>query len=271
MTRRWSCSIALLLCAAGAQRGAPQDSTAAAPAAAAEDTIRHAADALRDRKPAALWLLFDRSMPGYSRLRRESDALLELARAESTIQVVKNEGDDRARNLELDWRMEIVQELDVASTTRRQATVKCRLEQRDRAWRIVRFEPAGFFAPTHAAEAWRALTDAAGALVRRSDYTPGDPTWFLGLFDPKMPGYEDFVNGITALLRRGDVNSSITLVSSDGDDQRRTMVVDWELDVVDVGTKTQVIDRRQDVKLRMEWQGKGWRVVAVDPLPFFEM
>lgn len=274
MTRRaWFPFLALLLGAAGWRVALP-DATAAAPAdsaAVAEDTIGKAAEALRDRKPAALWLLFDRSMPGYARLRQESDALLQAAQVESTVHILKNEGDDRARNLQLDWQMEIVQQEDVPSTTRRQATVKCRLEPRDGAWRIVSFEPAGFFAPTHAAEAWRAVTDAAAALVRRSDYVPADPTWFLSLFDRKMPGYQEFANGITALLRRGDVNSSIALVSNEGGDQRRTLEVDWELDVVDVGTKTEVIDRRQQVKLQMEWQGKGWRVVAVDPLAFFQM
>lgn len=267
MTRRRSLrSIALLWCAAGVRAAAPADA-----AAAAEDAIGKAAGALRDRKPAAFWLLFDRSMPGYSRLRQESEALLRAARVESTIHIRKNEGDERARNLELDWQMDILQQEDAASATRRQATVRCRLEPRDGAWRIVSFEPASFFAPTHAGDAWRAVTDAAAALVRRSDYVPADPTWFLSLFDRKMRGYQDFANGITALLRRGDVNSSITLVSNDGDDQRRTLVVDWEMEVMDVGTKTAAIQRQQQVKLQMEWQGKNWRVVALDPPAFFGM
>lgn len=264
--RRWFIPMTLVLCATAARAAAPAD-----PAAAAEETVSKAASALRDRKAAAFWLLFDRTMPGYQRLRQDSDALLEVGHVESTIRMEKNEGDDRARNLQLDWQMEIVQEEDVPGTTRRAATVKCRLELREGDWRIVSFDPIGLFAPIHAAEAWRALTDAASALMRRSDYVPRDPTWFLSLFDPRMPGYQDLVNGITALLRLGDVNSSISLVSSDGDDQHRTLVVDWELDVVDAGTKTQVLDRRQNVTLRMEWQGKHWRVVAAEPLAFFEM
>ena len=267
MTRRRPLPcIALLLCACAARAAAPADS-----AAAAEATIDKAAGALREGKPAAFWLLFDRAMPGYSRLRQESEALLRAARVESTIHIRKNGGDDRARNLELDWQMDIVQQQDVPSSTRRQAYVKCRLEPREGAWRIVSFEPAGFFGPTRAADAWRAVTDAAAALVRRSDYVPTDPTWFLSLFDRKMPGYQGFVNSITALLRRGEVNSSIALVSDDGDDQRRTLVVDWDLEVIDVGTATAAIQRQQQVKLQMEWQGKNWRVVALDPLAFFQM
>ena len=271
--RRWFRFLGWLLCAGGGRAGVAQDSASAAAgsAAAAEDTMRKAAAALRDRKSAAFWLLFDRAMPGYSRLRQDSDALLKSAQVESTVHILKNEGDDRARNLELDWQMNIVQQEGVASTTRRQATVKCRLQPRDGAWRIVSFEPAGFFAATRAAEAWRAVTDAAAALVRRNDYVPADPTWFLSLFDPGMPGYQDFASGITALLRRGDVNSSLVLVSNDGDDRRRTLLVDWDLEVMDIGTKTAAIQRQQQVKLQMDWREKGWRVAEVDPLAFFEM
>jgi hypothetical protein len=251
---------AATVCAAGLRADSAQD---------ASDLFRKAADALERRKPAALWLLFDPAMPGYARMRIDSSALLEVAEVESAIDIVKNEGDDSSRNVELDWRMTIMQQERGASTTQRHATVKCRLEQHDGAWRIASFAPAEFFAPTHAVEAWESVTRAAAALNRGPDREPADPASFLSLFDPRVPGYEKLRDGITGLLRRGDVESSIDLASSDGDDRERTLDVDWALQVLDEDTGIAAIHKQQHVKLRMEWQGKRWRVTAVDPLEFF--
>jgi hypothetical protein len=252
-----------IICAGGAG-GLQADS--AKDAAAVFDK---AADALESRKPAALWLLFDPAMPGYAHLRAETSDLLQVATVESTIDIVKNEGDDSSRTMEVDWQMEIEQQERGVSSTKRHAVVKCRLERHDGPWRIASFAPADLFAPTHAEEAWEDVASAVSALSRPQSRQPTDPTWFLSLFDGKMPGYETLRDGITTLLRRGDVESSIELVHNEGDDGTRNLEVDWRLQVLDDATGIAAIQKQQNVKLKMERQGKHWKVTAVDPLEFF--
>src|SRR5437763_13211887 len=80
MTRRAWIFAALPLCAAAFQAG---------PAEGAADVFRRAALALRDRKPSALWVLFDSKMPGYSRLRSDAGELLGEAEVLSNIEILR--------------------------------------------------------------------------------------------------------------------------------------------------------------------------------------
>ena len=237
------------------------------------DTIRRAAEALRDRNAAALWLLFDPKMTGYARMRSDSGALLADAEVQSNIEITKNEGGDTNRQVVLDWRLEILRGERIGSATERRAKVECRLDKRDGKWRIVQFAPADFFAPPRGPDAWYVLSAAASALNRplNLDETQNenDPTFFLRAFDKSMPGYEKLRLGVTALMRRGPVESSIELVRNEGNDRTRTLEIDWTLQVLDERSGLAVIHREQRVQCRMEWTGKEWRVESISPLEFF--
>ena len=67
--------------------------------------------------------------------------------AQSSIDPVKNEGDDRNRTLELDWRLTLVDQQNDAAATHREQNVTCRLVKTGRKWRITAFEPVSLFAP----------------------------------------------------------------------------------------------------------------------------
>ncbi len=243
---------------------------AADPAPGVEDLFRKLAVALSDGKPAALWLLFDPSMPGYKQFRATSGALLQQAQAQAAISILKDEGDDRGRNLELDWRMEIVQTEGYTSTTERNATVKCRLENRDGNWRIVSFAPLNLFAPVHAGEAWDALVNAVATLKRPQD-SPATTSWFFQSVDPAMPGIETLRAGLDGLLRRGDLESTLDLISNEGDDQVLKLDVDWDLQVDDPNTGIAAIHKERHIQVRMVWQGKRWRIAGIEPLDFFSL
>jgi len=234
------------------------------------DVIRKAAAALRERNAAALWLLFDAKMPGYANFRKDSGSLVREAEIDSTVDFVKNEGDDRARSMELDWLMQITQTERVISTTARHQKVTCKLERKSDGWKIVSFTPADFFAPTHAAQVWDAISNAAIALnSQEDDRSPVNPSLFLAAFDPKMPDYQKLVEGISGLLRRGPIESSMELIRNEGDDHVRTVEVDWSMQVLNSDTSISIIRKDQRVKLQMEWQGKRWRITSLDPLAFF--
>ena len=105
------------------------------------------AAALSENNPAVFLRAVDPSMPGYPGLARAVKALAAQNALSSSIEIAKQEGDDRVQNVELDWLLEITGKDQSHLFVRRQTIVKCRLERRAGKWRIVSLEPAGFFAP----------------------------------------------------------------------------------------------------------------------------
>src|SRR5437879_3398982 len=89
---------------------------------------------------------FDRGMPGYDKLRENVAALVRQGETQSYIEIVKNEGDDKARTIEMTWELRIQRDGD-ATASRREARVTCKLEKQGKRWRIVGMEPAEFLAP----------------------------------------------------------------------------------------------------------------------------
>lgn len=114
------------------------------------------------------------------------------------------------------------------------------------------------------AEVWKVFTDAAEALA--NDNLSG----FLAQFDPNMPGYSTLRMNVEALMNGNEVISSIAPVTDEGDNQKRTLELDWLLGVDsqdDPGVRT--TSRRGIVKVRVEREGKNWKIVSLEPLDFF--
>jgi hypothetical protein len=112
-------------------------------------------------------------------------------------------------------------------------------------------------------EVWELLSSVA------SDLSAGHLGEFLGAFDPAMPGLEDLRNSVTALLGQADVQSSIELVSNEGDGRSRKLEVDWLLRITGHTDVSGSISRQEPVKCGFEKQGKRWRIVSIEPLAFF--
>jgi len=91
----------------------------------------------------------------------------------------------------------------------------------------------------------------------------GDSRAFLGKFDRATPGYAALRDEIEGLLAGHEVGSTIEIVNDEGDNQRRTLQLDWLLSITDLGL------RRQIVKCKIERRGKEWKITALDPIEFF--
>jgi hypothetical protein len=104
------------------------------------DFVRSAADALADQDANGFLDHFDRNMPGYATLRDEA-AVLARADVESAIEFVTDEGDDKRRDLRLDWLLRINGGLP------RHELVECRMEKQGKKWKITQLKPVEFFAP----------------------------------------------------------------------------------------------------------------------------
>lgn len=112
-------------------------------------------------------------------------------------------------------------------------------------------------------QVWDLISSMASALTR------GSGSEFVTVFDRTMPGFEELRNNVTALLAQAEVQSSIELVSNDGDDRKRTLEADWLLRITGRDNVSGAVKREERVKCQFEKQNKGWRVVSFAPLALF--
>ncbi|MSV34405.1 MAG: hypothetical protein EXQ47_02235 [Bryobacterales bacterium] len=106
---------------------------------------------------------------------------------------------------------------------------------------------------------------AAEALVN------DDASAFLAKFDRSLPGYDTLRGHVQGLLAGHDVGSSIEIVNHEGDNQRRTLELDWVLVTTEkAANHSNGITRRRIVKCRIERRGKQWKITAFEPVEFFK-
>jgi hypothetical protein len=119
---------------------------AADPAEEAWELITAMATALGRGDDVGFLSSCDPSLPGYATLRTNVAALAAAAEIESAIDPVRNTGDAAAREVEVDWQLNLVDRAGLQRVTRRRHAVKCKLEKRGRRWRVVMLDPVSFFA-----------------------------------------------------------------------------------------------------------------------------
>ena len=96
--------------------------------------------------------------------------------------------------------------------------------------------------------------------------TPG----FLKPIDKTMPGYDELRAAIPALLSQGEIVSSVEPLRDEGDDAKRTLQLDWYLEIRNADETAPVIRRREVIRCGVEKQSGHWRITSLDPLTFFE-
>ena len=115
------------------------------------------------------------------------------------------------------------------------------------------------------ADVTRFLRTAAEAL------TGDDASGFLAMFDSSMPEYGTLRGLVQGLLAGHDVGSSIEVVNDEGDNQKRTLELDWLLITSEkAANHSNGISRRQIVKCRIERRGRQWKITAFEPVEFFQ-
>jgi hypothetical protein len=97
----------------------------------------------------------------------------------------------------------------------------------------------------------------------------GDAVRFMQPFDRSTPDYEKLQAQVTALLVASDVQASIEFLEDSGDDNRRSVTLDFSIQIKLKEATGPVVRRRQAVKFRLEKRGKKWLIVSLEPLEFF--
>ena len=107
------------------------------------------------------------------------------------------------------------------------------------------------------------VTSMAGAL------TDVNVPKFMSAFSKDMPDYGTIENNVTALVKQADVSSSVQTVSEAGDDQARTIDLDWVLEVRSLEQDGPVVRRREVIHCQLRKEKKHWKIVSLKPLDFF--
>ena len=88
---------------------------------------------------------FDKEMPAYEKLKRAVTALVNQAEVSSSVEPLKDEGDDTKRTVEFDWYLEIRSLLPDGPVVHRREVIQCELRKEKKRWKVVSIKPLDFF------------------------------------------------------------------------------------------------------------------------------
>jgi hypothetical protein len=97
------------------------------------------------------------------------------------------------------------------------------------------------------------------------DNVPG----FLKALDPNMPGYDTLRGQLNALVGAAEVASSIDPLKDDGDDAKRSVDLDWYLELRTRENTGPLVRRREIVHCQLQKIKGKWRVTSLAPLTLF--
>ncbi len=117
------------------------------------------------------------------------------------------------------------------------------------------------------------ITSMAGALTEvngiGAGVVRGNVSRFMSACSKEMPGYGTLESNVTALVRQAEISSSIQTVTEDGDDQARSIDLDWVLEVRSLEQDGPVVRRREVIHCELRKEKKHWKIVALKPIDFF--
>jgi len=111
------------------------------------DLFTAMASALSEGNGLAFLDHVEHSMPDYQKLERNILALVAQNEVLSSIDILKDDGDDQTRTVEVDWLMQIRSREETGPIERRRETVKCRLARAKKKWKVASLDPMGLFTP----------------------------------------------------------------------------------------------------------------------------
>ena len=111
------------------------------------DVFTAMAAALSDTNVPEFMGAFDKNMPGYGKLKTDVTALMTQADISSSIEPIKDEGDDAAHKMDLDWFLQVRSLSQAGPMVTRREIIHCELRKQGKHWKIVSLQPMEFFAP----------------------------------------------------------------------------------------------------------------------------
>jgi|HubBroStandDraft_1064217.scaffolds.fasta_scaffold1015418_2 hypothetical protein len=111
-----------------------------------------------------------------------------------------------------------------------------------------------------------ALTDVSGT---GAGVVRGNVPQFMSAFSKDMPDYATLQSNVTALVQQAEVSSSIQTVTEDGNDQARSIDLDWVLQIRSLEEDGPIVRRREVIHCEFRKEKKHWKIVSLKPVDFF--
>ena len=92
---------------------------------------------------------------------------------------------------------------------------------------------------------------------------------FMDAFDKDMPDYDKMKRAVTGLVNQAEVSSSVEPLKDEGDDTKRTVELDWFLEIRSLLPDGPVVHRREVIRCELRKEKKRWKIVSIQPLEFF--
>ena len=117
------------------------------------------------------------------------------------------------------------------------------------------------------ADAHTEVMDLFGSMTSAlaDDNVPG----FMSGFDKNMPQYDTLRTYMDALVAEAEVTSAMEPLKDEGDDQKRSVDLDWTMQIRSRVAAGPMVERHQTVHAELAKQKKHWRIVSISPLDFF--
>ena len=115
-----------------------------------------------------------------------------------------------------------------------------------------------------ASEALDLFASMAAALSE--DNVPG----FIKSISARMDGRSQLEIAVKAMLAQAESSSQIDIVENEGDDRKRTVALDWSMQLKRRGLELRIDRREQIVRCTLVREGTKWRVTTLEPASFFD-
>jgi hypothetical protein len=93
---------------------------------------------------------------------------------------------------------------------------------------------------------------------------------FMDAIDKSMPEYDKLKSDVAALMNQTEVTSSIEMLQEDGDEAKRTVDLDWYLEVRSLSPDGPIERRREIIHCELlRKDKKHWKIVLLKPMEFF--
>ena len=111
------------------------------------DVFASMAAALADVNVSGFMRAVDKDAPGYDTLRKDVAALITGTEVTSSVEVIKDDGDETKRTADLDWYLQVRSLLQDGPVVNRRQIIHCELRKEGKRWKVVSLQPIEFFRP----------------------------------------------------------------------------------------------------------------------------
>ena len=96
-----------------------------------------------------------------------------------------------------------------------------------------------------------------------------NPAGFLKAFDRGAASLDALKRDVQGLVLTYEVGSSVEVLKDEGDGQKRTVELDWFLELRSRQAGGPTVRRREVIQCELALRDKRWRIVSMTPLTLF--